>query len=37
LHQAWWYMSITPALRRLRMKELNFKDNLGYKARSCLK
>jgi hypothetical protein len=30
-------MSIIPALRRQRQKDLEFKASLGYKVRSCLK
>jgi hypothetical protein len=29
-------MQVTPALRRLRHKDLEFKVSLGYIARSCL-
>jgi hypothetical protein len=32
--QAWWQMSIIPALGRLRQEEFKFEDSLGCKARS---
>jgi hypothetical protein len=31
------YISIIPALRRLRLEDLEFKAILGYRARPCLK
>jgi hypothetical protein len=34
--QVWWCTFITPALRRLRQEDGEFKTSLGYIARSCL-
>jgi hypothetical protein len=35
--RAWWHTSVTPALRRLRQEDHEFKNNLGYIVRPCLK
>jgi hypothetical protein len=35
--QAWQYMPVIPALRRLRQEDLEFKAMLGYVLRLCLK
>jgi hypothetical protein len=33
----WWYISVIPALGRLKWKDHEFKVSLGYIRRSCLK
>lgn len=35
--QVWWYMLVILVLQRLKQENHWFKDNLGYKVRSCLK
>jgi hypothetical protein len=37
MNRAWWFMTVIPALRRLKQKDLKFKASLGYKGRLCLK
>jgi hypothetical protein len=35
--QAWWYLSVIPAVRRQRQENYEFQDSLSCIARSCLK
>jgi hypothetical protein len=35
--QAWWYMPVTPALRRQRQEDMEFRVSLWYEVRLCLK
>jgi hypothetical protein len=35
--QVGWYMTVIPALRRLRQKDWKFEDSVDYIARPCLK
>jgi hypothetical protein len=37
MSQAWLYMPIIPAFRRLRQKDKMFEVSLGYKGIPCLK
>jgi hypothetical protein len=37
LRQAWWYIPIIPALRRLRQEDCEFKTSLGYIVKLYLK
>jgi hypothetical protein len=34
---AWWDTSVSPALRRWRQEDQEFKTSLGYRIRPCLK
>jgi hypothetical protein len=33
----WWYVSLIPALKRLRQEDNKFEASLGYTANPCLK
>ena len=34
--QVWWYTSVMPALGKLRLKDNEFEENMGYTAVPCL-